>query len=184
MTLSIQGLKRDIVILSVQDPVLMILGMTYWYEVNLRSTMMSCDPLDTRSGLTFNFSAMMISDLLGTRSYSHDFRYDLLGYEVNLRSAMMIRDSLDTRSGLTFSLSAVMIRDPLDTRSDLSFSFSAVMIRNSLVLKKVKLMTLFCFLLSFKFQSFFFYHGQNQLFLSLLVFYFINVEISIFKVIK
>jgi len=53
MTLSVQGLKRDTVILSVQDPVLVILDMTYWYKVNLRSVMMIRDPLDTRSDLTF-----------------------------------------------------------------------------------------------------------------------------------
>jgi len=35
-TLSIQGLKRDTVILSVQDHVLMILGLTHWSKVNLR----------------------------------------------------------------------------------------------------------------------------------------------------
>ena len=55
MTLSVQGMKRDTVILSVQDPVLMILDITYWYKVNLRSVMMIRDPLDTRSGLTFSF---------------------------------------------------------------------------------------------------------------------------------
>jgi len=57
----------------------MISGMTYWYEVNLRSGMMIRDPLDTRSGLTFSLSAVMI------------------------------RDPLDTRSGISFSFSAVMI---------------------------------------------------------------------------
>jgi len=55
MTLSVQGLKRDTVTLSVQDLVLMILDMTYWYKVNLRSVMMIRDPLDTRFGITFSF---------------------------------------------------------------------------------------------------------------------------------
>ena len=77
----------DTVILSIQDSVLMILGLTCWYKVNLRSTMMIRDPLDTRSGLTFSFSTLVI------------------------------RDPPDTRSGLTFSFSTLVIRDPLDTRS-------------------------------------------------------------------
>ena len=78
-------------ILSVQDPVLMVLGMTYWHEVNLRSAMMIRDPLDTRSGLTFNFSTMMIRDPLDTR------------FGLIFRCAMMIRDPLDTRSDFTFN---------------------------------------------------------------------------------
>jgi len=98
----------------------MILGLTCWYEVNLRSAVMIRDPLNTRFGLTFSLSATMI------------------------------RDPLDTRSGLTFSLSAIMIRDPLDTRSDLTLYFSAVMIRSPLVLKRSRLRRHFCFLLSFK----------------------------------
>jgi len=109
MTLSVQGLKRDTVILSVQDHVLMILRLTYGYEVNLRFAMMIRDPLDTRSGLTFSFSAVMICD------------------------------PLDTRSGLTFSFSAVMICDHLDTRSGLTLYFSVVMIRSPLVLKRSRL---------------------------------------------
>jgi len=98
----------------------MILGLTCWYEVNLRSAVMIRDPLDTRSGLTFSLSTMMI------------------------------RDPLETRSGLTFSFSAIMIRDPLDTRSDLTLYFSAMMIRSPLVLKRSRLRRHFCFLLSFK----------------------------------
>ena len=97
------------VILSIQDPVFMILGLTCWYEVNLRSAVMIRDPLDTRSGLTFSLSAIMI------------------------------RDPLDTRTGLTFSFSAIMICDPLNTRSDLTLYFSAVMIRSPLVLKRSRL---------------------------------------------
>jgi len=111
----------DTVILSIQDSLLMILGLTCWYEVNLSSAMMIRDPVDTRSGLTFSFSALVIRDPLDTRS----------GLTFSF-SALVIRDPPDTRSGLTFSFSALAIRDPLDTRSGLTFSFSAVVIRNSL----------------------------------------------------
>jgi len=128
MTLSVQVLRRDTVIISVQDPVLMILSLTYGYEVNLRFAMMICDPLDTRSGLTFSFLAVMIRDPLDIRSNL------TFGF-----SAIMICDPLDTRSGLTFSFSVVMIRDFLDTRSGLTLYFSAVMIRNPLVLKRSRL---------------------------------------------
>ena len=82
----------DTVILSIQDSVLMIFGLTCWYKVNLKFAMMIRDPLDTRSGLTFSFSALVI------------------------------RDPLDTRSSLTFSFSALVIRDPLDTRSCLLYT--------------------------------------------------------------
>ena len=154
----------DTVILSIQDSVLMIIGLTWWYEVNLRSAMMIRDPLDTRSGLTFSFSALVIRDPLDTRS----------GLTFSF-SALVIRDPPDTRSGLTFSFSALAIRDPLDTRSGLTFSFSAVVIRNSLntrsgftlyfstvmirsplVLKRSRLWRhFFCFLLSFKLRKIF-----------------------------
>jgi len=172
----------DTVILSIQDSIFMILGLTCWYEVNLRSAMMIRDPLDARSGLTFNglqwwsvilsmqdpvshlMFCMMIHDPLDTRS--------CLTFSF---SAMMIRDPLDTRFGLTFR-SAMMICDPLDTRSGFTFNFlhddpwssrykirsylvffSAVMICNPLVLKRSRLWHhFFCFLSSFKYQRFFF----------------------------
>jgi len=102
--------------------------------------MMIRDPLDTKSGLTFNFSTMMIRDPPDTRS------------GLTFRFAMMTRDPLETRSSLTFSFQH---DDPLSSRYKIRshLVFLAAMIRNPLVLKRSRLRHhfFFCFLLSFKY---------------------------------